>query len=159
MSPLVPHVPGLPESCQLDRLIKDWCAAVDAYRHRDSRGVADAFSPPDLGEVETYTRIVGLTNLAAQVCGAEVRKSFPRNPLGFYALSVEDLQTGMPVDPFADMDKANVVAAGRMVVAAANCDMEQTDALVRAHLRFDGAMERSGVLLDLLRIYCGMAAS
>lgn len=150
------RVPDLPDACQVDRLIADWCAAEAAFRNRDARGVADAFTPRELGEVDTFTRLVGLTTLAAQVCGADIRKQHSPNPLGFYGLAVEDITTGCAVDPFAGMDEANVVAAGRMVVAAANLDHDQVHALVQAHLRFDGAMERSGVLLDLLRLHCAM---
>lgn len=151
------NAPELPAVCEPDRLIRDWCAAEAAFRRRDGLGIVDALIPSDLGEVETYTRIIGLTIIAAESCGIQVRESYPPNPLGFYALSVEDIRTGLDVDPFAGMSQANTVAAGRMIVAAANNDHDQVAALVQAHLQFDGDMERSGVLLDLLGLYCAIS--
>jgi hypothetical protein len=159
VSTSVPHEPSLPDSCQLDRLIRDWCDAVDAYQRKDPAGVSDAFSPPDLGEVETYTRLLGLVMIAAELCGVEQRKAHPPNPFGFYALRVEDVTTGRSVDPDQGVEEANTVAAGRLIIAAANQDHEQVEALARAHMPFDGDMKRSGVLLDLLSIYCAMAGS
>lgn len=159
MADALPHVPDLPDSCQFDRLVRDWCDAIAAYNRRDAFAVATAFYPPDLGEVETFTRLCGLVTFAAYACGAEHRKAHPPSPFGFYAVRIENVITGADVDPFAGMAEANIVAAGRLITAAANNDHEQLSALVQAHLRFDGAVERSGVLLDLLSIYCAMAAN
>lgn len=146
----------LPASCQLDRLTDDWLTAVAAYRNEDADGVAYAFSPPGLGEVETYTRLCGLIILAAECCGLEYRKTNPPGPFGFYSVRIENVITGDSVNPDDSVEDANVVAAARLITASANRDGDMLHDLVRAHMPFEGEIERSGVLLDLLAIYCAL---
>ncbi|GEL19303.1 hypothetical protein [Pseudonocardia asaccharolytica] len=154
----------LPDSCALDRIERDWCAAVDAYRNGDPSGVADALCPPDLGSVETYTRLFALTALAAHVCGQQYRKVHKVDPDpdrdgAFFGVEVVDAVTDRVVTPDDGIKEANVVAAGRLIAAAANGDVEMVTDLVHAHMPFEGSHERSGVLLDLLGIYCAMSSA
>lgn len=146
----------LPDTCRAERIVADWLTAVQAFRNHDHHGVVDALTPEGMGDVETYTRLVGLVTVAAEACGFVQRKLMPHDPDDFYGMAVTDERTGAAVDPDSCVEDANTVAAARLMVAAANQDQAQVRALVMAHMPFDGAMERSGVLLDLLGLYCAL---
>jgi len=145
----------LPPSCREDRIVADWLTAVRAYRSGDSLTLADALvGPPMADEAVAYARLFALVAVASRACGHAQRASTPRTDPGkFYGTAVLG-PDGKRADPNDSTEAANAVAAARLMTAAANGDEDMVFDLIAAHMPPDAAIERAGVLLDLITLYC-----